>query len=156
MQATGTDPAIGMTAGLAELSRCTVLGSAAFHRLEASECILDDDVQVIDTQDGCVRFSAYAKGSVLPRQYESVAVPARAPLFTSREFGQPAYAQLQASADAAIVVGRTGATITAGAPDGSEMGTFAAEKIPIKERSILIKYQEFMPLGLAPVVIAVT
>jgi len=33
---------------------------------------------------------------------------------------------------------------------------FAGEKNPIKERSLLIKYDEFMPLGLIPVVIYVT
>ena len=36
------------------------------------------------------------------------------------------------------------------------MGAFAREKNPIKERSLLIKYQEFMPLGLVPVVVHVT
>ena len=148
--------AILMTTGLADISRCTILGQASLHRLEASECILDDKVTVTNTQDGCVRFSAYAVGSALPRQYESVAVAAGAPLFTSREFGQPAYAQLLASVDSAIVSGALHATISTGAQDGSEMGAFARDKNPIKERSILIKYQEYMPLGLVPVIIDVT
>jgi hypothetical protein len=156
VQATGADPAIAMITGLAEISRTTVLGAANLHRLEASECILDDVVKVINTQDGCVRFSAFASGSVLPRQYESVEVAARAPLFTSREFGQPAYAQLLESVDQAIVAGAKDATISSGAEDGSEMGAFARDKNPIKVRSLLIKYQEYMPLGLVPVVIDVT
>jgi hypothetical protein len=36
------------------------------------------------------------------------------------------------------------------------MGAFASELDAIKHRSIRIKYDEFMPLGLAPVVIDVT
>lgn len=156
VQAVGTDPAITMSTGLANLSRCTVLGPANLHRVEASECILDDLVKVINTQDGCVRFSAYASGSVLPRQYESVVIAPAAQLFTSRDFGQPAYAQLLASVDSAIITGAKDATISMGATDGSEMGAYARDKNPTKERSILIKYQEYMALGLVPVIIDVT
>jgi hypothetical protein len=156
VQAVGPDPAISISIGLANLSRCTILGPANLHRLEASECILDDVVTVINTQDGCVRFSAWAAGSVIPRQYESVMIAAQAPLFTSVDFGQPAYAQTTESVDSAIISGAPDATISAGAQDGSEMGAFARDKNPIKQRSILIKYQEYMPLGLVPVIIHAT
>jgi hypothetical protein len=142
--------------GIANLSRCTLLGPAYVHQLEASECILDDVVTVENYQNGCVRFSAWSSGSVIPRQYESVQIAAAAPLFVSREFGQPGYAQLLDGVDDQILSGATGATISQGAQDGSEMGVFASQKNPIKERSILIKYQEYMPLGLNPVIIHVT
>ena len=147
--------ALGLGAGGADLSRCTVLGRMFVHRLEASECILDEFSVVDDTQHGCVRFSAWAQGSVLPRQYESVEISDQSPIFTSRQFGQPGYGQLLASADASILEPE-GATLLAGAADGSEMGAFARDKNPIKDRSILIKYQEYMPLGLVPVIIHVT
>jgi hypothetical protein len=156
VQALGTGLAINLTAGQVQLSRCSVLGLATMHRLYASECILDDKVTVENVQDGCVRFSAWSTGSVLPRQYESVQIAPGAPLFTSRNFGQPGYCQLQAGVDNAILAGAPGATISAGAQDGSEMGAYARDKNPIKERSLLIKYQEFMPLGLVPVIIYVT
>jgi hypothetical protein len=142
--------------GLASLSRCTLLGPAYLHRLEASECILDDLVLVENTQDGCVRFTAWASGSVLPRKYESVAIPAGASLFTSRAFGQPGYAQLLETVDHAMLSPAPGVTISAGAENGSEMGAFASQANPIKERSLLIKYQEFAPVGLNPVIIHVT
>lgn len=150
------DLALGFDSGELDLTRCTVLGPAYCHRLAASECILDDFAQVEDTQHGCVRFCAWASGSWLPRQYESVEIAPRAPLFTARAFGQPGYAQLLSSGDTAIRAGREGATIVEGAQDGSEMGAFARLKNPIKERSLLIKYAEYMPLGLAPVIIHVT
>jgi hypothetical protein len=147
--------AVALGSGEAELSRTTVLGPIFVHRIEASECILDDFAVVEDTQHGCLRFTAWPVGSIVPRQYECVQIRVQSPLFTSREFGEPGYAQLLASADLAIV-SSSGGTILQGAQDGSEMGAFAREKNPIKESSILIKYQEYMPLGLAPVLVRVT
>lgn len=160
VQGLGADLAIDLSAGEVQLSRCSILGKADVHQLYASECILDDVVKVENTQDGCVRFTAWSTGSVLPRQYESVQIAPGAPLFTSRNFGQPGYCQLQESVDNAIIPPvppvATGTSISAGAQNGSEMGAYARDKNPIKQRSLLIKYQEFMPLGLVPVVINVT
>ena len=89
------DAALALTDGDVSLSRCTVLGRVVVHRLQASECILRDQAQVDDTQHGCIRFSAWADGSALPRQYESVRIPPGAPLFTSTDFGRPGYHQDQ-------------------------------------------------------------
>ncbi|MEH2236623.1 hypothetical protein [Nostoc sp.] len=156
LQSLATEQVINLNSGIVNLTRCTILGSATVHQLEASECILYDAVTVENYQQGCVRFSAWATGSVLPRPYESVKIAQRSPLFTSLRFGQPGYAQLQLGADAAIIAGQTGATITTGAQDSSEMGAFACEKHPIKERSLRTKYEEYMPLGLIPVIIYIT
>jgi hypothetical protein len=94
-----------------------------------------------------VRFSAYSEGSVVPRPYESVQIAPGETLFASRTFGTASYAQIVETADPAI---------STGAEDGSEMGAFWREKNAIKERSLLIKYQEFLPLGLEPVIVYVT
>jgi hypothetical protein len=155
------DAALAFGDGEAALSRCTVLGRVVVHRLEASECILQELTEVDDIQHGCVRFSAWADGSVVPRQYESVCIPQGAPLFTSIDFGQPGYAQLLPMADAQILpplVPSMGPpnTISAGAEDGSEMGAYARDKNPIKQHALLLKFQEYMPAGLVPAVIAVT
>lgn len=147
VQAAGPGMAIASRNGEVALSRCTILGPAVVHRLDASECILHDVVTVDDRQHGCVRFSAWSKGSLLPRQYESVRVEPQAGLFASRDFGRPGYAQLVPTA---------GGGIAEGAEDGSEMGAFWREMNATKERSLLIKYQEYLPLGLEPVVIHVT
>ena len=48
------------------------------------------------------------------------------------------------------------ASISAGAEAGSEMGAFCAELNPLKERGLLVKYADYMPLGLAPVIVHVT
>ena len=107
-----------------------------------------------------MRFSAWSDGSVLPRKYESVRITQLAPLFTSDRFGEPGYAQLRSGVDGAILPAASAAilqnTISSGAEDGSEMGAFAREGNPIKENALLIKYQEFMPAGLVPVLVYVT
>jgi len=158
LQAFDSEHVLDFQDGDVHLNQCTVLGTAKVHRLEASECILNDIVVVENPQQGCVRFSAWATGSVLPRPYESVRIAPAYPLFTSRVFGHPGYGQLLLSADAAILSASGGgiATILQGAEDGSEMGAFAREQTAIKERSLRIKYEEYMPLGLVPVIIYVT
>lgn len=148
------DRAFALGDGSTELERCTVLGGAYVHRLEASECILDDTVLVEDLQHGCVRFTAYASDSVLPRQYEWVTIAPRAPVFETRVYGRPAYCQLASTADLAILSGS--GSISAGGPNGSELGAFAGELGPIRERSLRIKLDEFMPIGLSPVLVYVT
>jgi hypothetical protein len=155
------DAALAFADGALVLDRCTIMGRIIAHRLEASECILQDLAEIDDTQNGCVRFTAWADGSVLPRKYESVRIAQQAALFASTAFGQPAYGRLLPLVEAAILgetnpTGGPQNTISAGAEDGSEMGAFARDKNPVKERALLIKYQEFMPAGLVPVLVYVT
>jgi hypothetical protein len=158
LQTFETDLVINLNGGEVNLERCTLLGSAKVHKLEATECIFNDIVTVDNPQQGCVRFSAWCTDSRIPRPYESVEIPVKYPLFISRIFGHPGYAQLQLDADTAIISSTGGGkpTILAGAQNGSEMGAFAGEKNAIKERSLRVKYEEYMPLGLAPVIIYVT
>jgi hypothetical protein len=129
------------------LTRCSILGTAKARRLEVSECILHDVAGADDTQQGCVRFSAFASGSKLPRRYECIELRVRAGLFERLDFGNPKFAQLLPTVPEQVM---------AGAEDGSEMGAFAREKAAIRERSLLIKYQEYLPLGIEPLVIHVT
>ena len=157
------DAALAFTDGDTVLSRCTVLGPVTAHRIHVSECLLDDVAYADDTQDGCVRFSAWSDGSVLPRKYESVRIAPGAAVFTSADFGRPGFAQLLPTADLAILPSPPGAdpnsyasSMIEGSSDGSEMGAFARDKNPIKQRGLLLKYQEFMPVGLVPVVVLVT
>jgi hypothetical protein len=149
--ASGVDYALQTTAGDVSLARSTVLGPVAVHRLDASECILDDAATVVDTQHGCVRFCAYATGGNLHAPYRSVAVPPVGPQFVSRRFGDPGYARLMRLADDAIVAPQTGDTILGGARNGAEMGAFSREGIALKKRGLAIKFEEYAPLGVYPV-----
>jgi hypothetical protein len=148
--------ALAVADATVQFTRVTVLGRIAAHQLFANDSILRDFAAVDDTQNGCVRFSAYASGSAIPRQYESAAIPPGAPIFTADSYGQPGYAQLLETADAVIAGGAPGVSISSGAENGSEMGAFSADKNPVKEQGLLIKYAEYMPLGLTPVIVHVT
>lgn len=150
----GNDYALQSDIGTISLARCTVLGRAAVHRLEASECVLDDVAIAEDTQHGCVRFCAYAQGSALHAPYRSVMVPpVVGQLFVSRCFGEAHYARLRRLADAAIIDPQTGDTILGGAQSGSEMGAFTGEKMTLRKRGLEIKFEEYAPLGVLPVLI---
>jgi hypothetical protein len=148
--------ALAVADATVQLTRVTVLGRTAAHRLSATDSIMAGFTAVDDTQDGWVRFSACTTGSAIPRQYSSAVIPAGAPVFTSEEYGQPGYAQLTETADAAITGGAARASISSGAENGSEMGAFCADLNPVKERGLLAKYAEYMPLGLTPVIVHVT
>lgn len=136
-----------LTSGAANLTRTTLIGPAQVHHLDASESILSDVVTADDIQHGCVRFSAWTEGSTLPRKYESVMLRPSSALFASVEFGMPDYAQLLVTAGPALLEG---------GEDGCELGAFARERNAVKERSLLIKYQEYLPIGIEPVVVHVT
>jgi len=150
------DLALGFSEGAVSLSRCTVLGPTATHRLAASECIFDSLALVEDPQHGCVRFSAFVTGSTLHAPYRCVTIPAAAAIFRSRLFGQPEYARLRDDADNAIlsttiVDATTPGTILQGAQNGAEMGAYGGEVIALKKRGLAIKFEEFMPISQSPV-----
>jgi len=149
------DAALATDAGTVELVRCTVLGAGYVHQLDCSESVLDDVVRVRNAQDGCVRFSAWSTGSALPRRYESVQIAPAAPILVSRRYGEWGYAQLHDGADSAVLGGNTGGppSLLTGSHDGSEMGVFCRDNAAIKDRSLLIKLQEYLPIGLSPVLI---
>jgi hypothetical protein len=153
----GSAPA-GPFATLVHLERVTVWGRIRCDVLEASESLLDDLVVVEDQQTGCIRFTRYELGSVLPRRFQSVpsdeqaaAFPGTgrclAPVFGSRRFGRPDYAQLAV----------TGPPELLNASEArAEVGAFASALNPLRLGNLLVKLREFMPVGLSAVVIAET
>jgi hypothetical protein len=112
------------------------------HRLDASESILDDVTVTEDSQHGCVRFCAIAAGSVVHAPYLSVTVPPVSEIFVSRRFGEANYARLLRLADAAIL---------GGAQNGAEMGAFQSEGVTLLKQGLVLKFEEYAPLGVFPV-----
>ena len=147
--------ALALKTGRVYLERATILGRINVHRLYSSDSILDDLAIVDDLQHGCVRFSAWSNGSNIPRQYESVRIAPQSSIFGSRSFPQPDYAQLLDSADQAVLI-PNGGSIAEGAESGSEMGAFHGEQNAIRMRALSLKLEEYMPIGLSPIIIAVT
>jgi hypothetical protein len=154
------DLALAFGSGEVTIDRSTILGGSYVHRVNVSESVLDDLAWAEDPQQGCVRFSAWKTGSVLPRKYESVESSRDARVFTSRAFGAPGYAQLRSDADDAVIhhpnADGEAVSIREGAKNGSEMGAFHGELAAIRERRLQIKLEEFMPLGVLPVIVHVT
>jgi hypothetical protein len=141
-----------------QLERVTVLGRISCEVLNASECLLDDIVIVDNQQSGCVRFTRYELGSVLPRRYQCVpsteqsatcTPPCRcfAPLFNARRYGRPDYVQLAAACPPEILTASEAR---------AEVGAFAGVLNPIRLNNLGIKLQEFMPVSLSAVIIAET
>jgi hypothetical protein len=141
------------------LERVTVLGRIRCVTLSASESLLDELVVVDDQQAGCIRFTRYELGSVLPRRYQSVPDDAQAalprppggrclaPAFNSRRFGRPDYAQLAGACPPEILTASEAR---------AEIGAFAGALGAVRLENLLLKLREFMPVSLAPVVIAET
>jgi hypothetical protein len=147
----GTDYALETQLGAISLARCTVLGPCAIHEISASECIFDEAAVAEDVQHGCVRFSAIAEGSALHAPFECVSIPAKGSVFFSRDFGEASYARLKRLADNAIIDPQTGDSILAGAENGSEMGAFQGESVALIRRGLVLKFEEYAPLGVFPV-----
>jgi len=145
-------------AGTVQLERVTVFGVVSCDVLNASESLLNDVAFVQDQQSGCVRFTRFERGSMLPRRYQCVPSdeqattclpPGRcfAPVFNSLRFGRPDYAQLAAACPAEILTASEA---------GAEVGAFASVLNTIRLSNLKAKLQEFMPIGLSAVIIGET
>lgn len=156
------DLALGLSEGAVSLRRSTVLGPTYTHQLSASECILDDVASVEDAQAGCVRFTAFASGSTLHQPFRCVQIAPGAPLFETRNFGQPEYVRLRPDADTFILAPGAAVntcssanpyteTILAGAENTSEMGVYCLAQVPLKRRGLALKFEEYAPIGQLPV-----
>lgn len=144
------------------VEKSTVFGTTAARQIVAGNSIFRDVATIERRQVGCVRFCALAENSKTPRRFrcqpdlglegigpgEKAAVRARlTPLFTSTDYGNPAYAQLSLACATEI---RTGAD------DGSEMGAFNFLKQPQREINLRSNLDEYLRFGLEAGLIFVT
>jgi hypothetical protein len=146
------------TSNVLQLERVTVLGRIECDVLQASECLLNDLAVVDDQQSGCIRFSRWERGSILPRRFQCVPTEAQArdcppnrrclpAQFNSLRFGRPDYAQLGAMRQPEIL---------SASESGAEVGAFASELNQIRLANLQVKLREFMPVSLTAVVVAET
>ena len=160
----GPDPTDGPPVSV---ERCTVFGEVRVREMTlGSESLFTDRVTVDRLQSGCVRFSYVPPGSLTPRRFRcqpDLALRRRAealglrsatelppaerrrvlrrlrPSFTAVRYGEPAYAQLAASAAEAI---RTGAE------DGAEMGVWSLLKHPQRLANLRASLEDYLRFGL--------
>jgi len=154
----GSPPDPDGPAGSVQLERVTVLGRIWCDVLVASECVFDDIAIVEDRQTGCIRFTRYERGSLLPRRFQCIPTEAQLaaaspqlralpPRFNSRRFGRPDYLQLAASCPPEI---------PSASEVHAEIGAFASALNPIRLNNLQIKLREYMPAGLVAVIIGET
>jgi len=127
------------------LTRCTVLGPAHVASVATvSDSLLLWPLTCERRQVGCVRFSLVTPGSLTPRRYRCVpregsTGPVVTPVFTSMQYGDPGYCQLQRSSPDQI---------WRGASDGAEMGAFHELFEPQRETNLLVALDEYLRFAL--------
>jgi hypothetical protein len=147
-------PAIQAAGSHALINTSTLTGPVNIRSLEASETIFTSTVTAEQRQVGCVRFSHVPAGSRTPRRYrcqpdlalKDISDPTQVkrfraylmPIFTSDEYGDPAYMQL----DQAVAE-----EIATGAEDGSEMGAFNHLKQALRTANLRQALKEYLRFG---------
>ena len=128
----------GMTCfGRMRVESATGQGGIWVHRLE-----------VHDDQKGCIKFS-YFRGDLdrLPQHHACVRGIEAELSFVSDIFGRAGYGQLRLRSDRKILEQ---------GPNRDSMGAFGFLLNTHKWKNINIRYREFMPVGIRPILIPVT
>lgn len=128
----------GMTCfGRMRVESATGAGGIWLHRLE-----------VHDDQQGCIKFSYFSgDADKLPQHQACVFGTQAAIRFTSEVFGTAGYAQLHFYSDRRILEQ---------GPNHDIMGAFGYLLNTHRWKNINIRYREFMPVGVRPVLVPVT
>jgi len=127
----------------------TIFGRMRVDSLTGAGGIWVHALEVLDTQRGCIKFS-YFSGEAADRlpQNHGCVNGTTAPLrFESEIFGEPAYGQLTRSTDERILEQ---------GPHDDQMGAFGFLLEAHKWRNLQIRFREFMPVGIRPLLIPVT
>jgi hypothetical protein len=136
-------------------SGITVFGRTRVESIAGSGGIFVHALIDHDVQRGCIKFSYFSgePDDQLPQNHACVkgitAVEGEEALlrFTSEFFGDPAYAQLSGTADFRI---------RERGPNDDEMGAFGFLLEAHKWRNLQIRFREFMPVGIRPLLIPAT
>jgi hypothetical protein len=128
----------------ARIVRCTLLGEVHLGRLSfALGVLFQRRVRVAVPSEGTVRFSYIPEGSRVPPQERCIGAGGSeapsAPAFTSRSFGDPAYAQL--SPDSSF-------ELRHGGEDGNEIGVYNSLRQSDRLANLPTVLDELLPWGM--------
>jgi hypothetical protein len=145
--ATG-DPAKGWGPGT-RVSGVTILGRMRVESIEGRGGIWVHALEVLDNQKGCIKFSYFSgePDDRLPQNHACVKGTDAQLRFRSEIFGEPAYCQLARTADQRI---------REEGPNDDAMGAFGFLLEAHRWRNLQIRFREFMPVGVRPLLIPVT
>ncbi len=126
----------------------TVLGLMRVDNITGRGCIWVQSLEALDNQKGCIKFSYFAAGGNRLPQWHACVFGSEALLaFSSECFGDPAYGRLAHTSDFRI---------RERGPGDDAMGAFGFLLQAHAWRNLTIRFREFMPLGVRPIVIPVT
>ena len=148
--------AIGAASGNPELTwgpPLTVAGVTCFGRARVFSAsgrggLFVHALRVRDNQSGCLKHCCFCgDGNWLPPHHACVEGNTAPLRFVAETFGDPAYAQLAADSDLRI---------REQGPDNDEMGAYGFLLNSHRMKNIQIRYREYMPVGVRPVLVTVT
>lgn len=135
-------------AGATVIRNATIFGRTRAASIEGSGGIFVHALEVENQQIGCLKFSYFAdEANILPQNHACVSGKTAKLFFTSEFFGAAAYAQLSLECDRRIL--EEGA-------NNDQMGAFNFLLEAHKWRNLQIRFREFMPVGVRPLLIPVT
>lgn len=131
-----------------QVTGLTVLGRMRVESLHGRGGIWVHALEVLDNQKGCLRYSYFSgKGDRLPQNLGCVRGTEARLGFVSEVFGQPAYVQIASCSDFRILER---------GPGDDAMGAFGFLLEAHKWRNLRIRFREFMPVGIRPLLIPAT
>jgi hypothetical protein len=132
----------------AEVNGITVFGRMRVESINGRGGIWVHALEVLDNQKGCIRFSYFSgEGDRLPQNLGCVSGTGARLRFVGEIFGEPTYGQLAHTTDFRI---------RERGPKDDAMGAFGFLLEAHKWRNIQIRYREFMPVGVKPLLVPVT
>ncbi len=131
-----------------QVTNTTFFGRMRVEEINGRGNIWIHSLEVFQNQKGCIKFSYFfGNGDRLPQNHACVTGQEAHLSFTSEIFGQPAYGQLALGSDFRILERGSG---------DDRMGTFNFLLEAHKWRNLQIRFREFMPVGIRPLLIPVT
>jgi hypothetical protein len=124
----------------------TVFGRTRVRSATGSGGIFCHALEAQDNQTGCLRFCWFAaESNRLPQNFGCVTGVTLQ--FTATTFGTPGYGQVSLDSDTRVLEK---------GPGNDEMGAFGFLLNSHKWRNLQIRFREFMPAGITPVIVPVT
>ncbi len=143
-----TDDLVGGWGPPTQVNGITVFGRMRVESLHGRGGIWVHRLEVLNDQRGCIKFSYFSgQGDRLPQNHACVKGTEARLRFTSDLFEHPAYGQLTHTTDFRI---------RERGPRDDAMGAFGFLLEAHKWRNLQIRYREFMPVGIRPLLIPVT
>lgn len=131
-----------------QVNGITVFGRMRVESISGRGGIWVHSLEVLNNQKGCIRFSCFSgQNDRLPQNLGCVKGTEAQLRFVSEIFGWPAYGQLAHTTDFRI---------RERGPKDDAMGAFGFLLQAHKWRNIQIRFREFMPVGIRPLLIPVT